>query len=110
MTKRVRACEPLGVRINESELAILRMTSEMGDTRITRSVSRLAEAMGKSVATARNSIKALERKGLVTVRARFLRNGGQLENEYGLTPLGQRVLRVCLLDAETAGNGSPPGC
>lgn len=42
----------------------------------------------------RNSIRALEDKDLITVRARFLRNGGQLENEYELTEAGGRILEV----------------
>ena len=40
----------------------------------------------------RNVIRSLEHKGLISVQARFLRNGGQLENEYEVTQEGIRVL------------------
>lgn len=105
MAKRVRAAEPLGVKINETELGALRRLSEGGETCRVCSISELAQSVGKSVATIRNSLRALEGEGLVVVHARFLRNGGQLENEYEVTALGERVLRTCLSSSEACDEG-----
>lgn len=93
MTKRARVSAIVGVRINERELDILKRIHE-GPAPCVLSVNGLARDFSCSVATVRNSIKALEDKGLIVVRARFLRNGGQLENEYELTDAGGRILEV----------------
>lgn len=105
MAKRVRACEVLGVRINESELAILHWLSKANDGRCACSVQRLGDAVGKSEATTRNSLKALEGQGLIVIYARYLKNGARLENEYELTPLGERALRLGLQGCEKAAEG-----
>lgn len=52
--------------------------------------------MGKSEVTTRNSLKALEGQGLIVIYAHYLKNGARLENEYELTPLGERALRLGL--------------
>lgn len=93
MTKRARVSAIVGVRINERELDILKRIHE-GLAPCVLGVNGLARDFSCSVATVRNSIRALEDKGLIVVRARFLRNGGQLENEYELTDAGGRILEV----------------
>lgn len=94
MTKRAKVSAVVGVRINERELDILKRI-QAGVAPCVLSVNGLARDFSCSVATVRNSIRALlEDKDLITVRARFLRNGGQLENEYELTEAGGRILEV----------------
>lgn len=93
MTKRAKVSAVVGVRINERELDILKRI-QAGVDPCVLSVNGLARDFSCSVATVRNSIRALEDKDLITVRARFLRNGGQLENEYELTEAGGRILEV----------------
>lgn len=93
MTKRAKVSAVVGVRINERELDILKRI-QAGVTPCVLSVNGLARDFSCSVAIVRNSIRALEDKDLITVRARFLRNGGQLENEYELTEAGGRILEV----------------
>lgn len=92
MTKRAKVSAVVGVRINERELDILKRIQ--AGRPCVLSVNGLARDFSCSVATVRNSIRALEDKDLITVRARFLRNGGQLENEYELTEAGGRILEV----------------
>ena len=93
MTKRAKVSAVVGVRINERELDILKRI-QAGVAPCVLSVNGLARDFSCSVATVRNSIRALEDKDLITVRARFLRNGGQLENEYELTEACGRILEV----------------
>ena len=93
MTKRAKVSAAVGVRINERELDILKRI-QAGVAPCVLSVNGLAREFSCSVATVRNSIRALEDKDLITVRARFLRNGGLLENEYELTEAGGRNLEV----------------
>lgn len=78
MTKRAKVSAVVGVRINERELDILKRI-QAGVAPCVLSVNGLARDFSCSVAT---------------VRARFLRNGGQLENEYELTEAGGRILEV----------------
>lgn len=90
MTKRAKVSATAGVRINERELAVLRQIAWVNSTVV--SVSQLSADYSCSLATVRNVIRSLEHKGLISVHARFLRNGGQLENEYEVTQEGIRVL------------------
>lgn len=90
MTKRAKVSATAGVRINERELAVLRQIAQAPSS--VMSVNRLSVDFSCSVATVRNVIRSLEHKDLISVRARFLRNGGQLENEYEVTQEGNRVL------------------
>lgn len=39
------------------------------------------------------------------IYARYLKNGARLENEYELTPLGERALRLGLQGCEKAAEG-----
>lgn len=93
MTKRAKVSAVAGVRVNERELDILKRIEASGGS-FSIGVTELSKRFGCSVATVRNCIKALEDKGLVSVQSRFLRNGGQLENEYELTGDGSRVLSL----------------
>ncbi len=93
MTKRAKVSAVAGVRLNERELAILKRIADGDGTRIL-SINGLAHDFLCSEGTIRNSIHSLEGKNLVSVRARYLRNGGQLENEYELTSEGERVVKV----------------
>lgn len=93
MTKRAKVSAVAGVRVNERELDVLRRIEASGGS-FSVGVGELSKRFGCSVATVRNCIKALEDKGLVSVQPRFLRNGGQLENEYELTQDGARVLSL----------------
>lgn len=72
------------------QLAVLRQIARVNSTVV--SVSQLSADFSCSLATVRNVIRSLEHKGLISVQARFLRNGGQLENEYEVTQEGIRVL------------------
>ena len=92
MAKRVRLNEPIGVRINETELGVMRLVAKHGQGLLVMSVSEMATELGKSIGSIRRCLKMLDSKGLVEVRERFLRNGGQLENEYELTEEGRRVI------------------
>ena len=42
----------------------------------------------------RNVFRSLEAKDLVLVHSRFLRNGGQLENEFEVTEEGARIIKA----------------
>ena len=93
MTKRAKVSAASGVRINERELAVLKRASAAGGPCVL-GINALSRDYSCSVATVRNTVRALEGKGLVSVRARYLRNGGQLENEYELTVEGKRILEA----------------
>ncbi len=93
MTKRAKVSAASGVRINERELEILKRVGSAGGPCVL-GIAALARDFSCSVATTRNTVRALEGKGLVSVRARYLRNGGQLENEYELTAEGKRILEA----------------
>lgn len=94
MTKRVRFDSPQGVRVNETEYALMRYIASLSDGPAVLSVSELSKELVRSVVTIRNSLRSLGDKGLLEIRARYLRNGGQLENEYEVTELGHRILGV----------------
>lgn len=94
MTKRVRFDSPQGVRVNETEYALMRYIASRSDGPAVLSVSELSKELVRSVVTIRNSLRSLGDKGLLEIRARYLRNGGQLENEYEVTELGHRILGV----------------
>ena len=104
MTKRAKVSAVAGVRVNERELAILKHIEAAGGS-CSLGVNEFSRQFACSVATVRNCIKALENKGLVSVQSRFLRNGGQLENEYELMPEGSRVLDLAAqLDRQAEAN------
>lgn len=96
MSKRVRAAEPLGVRINETQLDVLRALAGTGPAAAPRvvSVRQICAEVGRSVPAVRVSVRGLVQQGLVEPRRRYLANGGQLENEYVVSELGHRVLEA----------------
>ena len=94
MTKRVKLDPSASVRINELELAIRRLVSARTGGVAVLGLSEFASELGRSNAATRNSLRSLDKKGLLSVRARFLKNGGQLENEYELTESGRHILKL----------------
>ncbi len=95
MTKRVRFCSDVGVRLNETELSMMRI---IGLSARPKPIScmGLTRVMCCSEGTVRSTIRALKAKGLITVGSRYLQNGGQAENEYSLTDEGRYVLASAL--------------
>ena len=91
MTKRARVSVVTGVRLNERELYVLKLISETGAPR-PLSATDLARNLDCSVSTVRNVFRSLEAKDLV--HSRFLRNGGQLENEFEVTEEGARIIKA----------------
>ena len=102
MTKRVRAAEALGVRVNETSLEVLRYLNRSGRP-ITAAVAEFCEVTGKSKASIQSSLRALTGEGLLEIHHRYLANGGRLENEYEVTELGSQVIKAA---AEEAGKAS----
>lgn len=97
MAKRIEFQDMPGVRVNETELSVLRYLGGHAQGSTVASLQEIASTVGKSEGTVRLSLRKLDKKGLVSVRERFLRNGGQLENEYELTQSGTRVLHARIL-------------
>lgn len=94
MTKRAAVSAKAGVCINETELGILLTLSSAPEGVKIMSITDLSSDLDRSNGAIRNAIKALERKGLIDIHERFLRNGGRLENEYELTSDGRRVVSL----------------
>ena len=95
MTKRVRAAEGVGFRLNETELHVMFVVAS-GDGPLKLSISVLSTYVGKTPGAVRNSLRSLRRKGILDATPRFLENGGQLENEYTLTGDGKSLLEAML--------------
>ena len=94
MTKGVRVAEALGIRVNETELAVMCLVDKpMGGTVV--SSKALSERAGKCIASIKTSLRKLSEKGLGEVHLWFLANGGKLESDYEVTPLGKQVLAAC---------------
>lgn len=94
MTRRVRMRVPCTVRVNETELAILRVLEGSPSGSISLSIGEFSTRLGRCDASVRRSIGLLEQKGLIEVHSRYLRNGGQVENEYELTEVAQEYLQL----------------
>ena len=90
MTKQVHIPACSG-RLNESELAFLQLLGRSGRPAV-YSVAQVGARIGVRAGTARRVIRSTGEKGYVEVHTRFQSNGGQLENEYLLTPSGQAVV------------------
>lgn len=56
------------------------------------SKAMLARELGTTESRLRHDLKVLLAEGMLEAHARFLPNGGQLENAYRITPRGQRWL------------------
>ena len=97
MTKRMRGNLPEGVRINETQAAVLaEIERREGGTQwgVPIALGTLGEALGKNKVTARRACQALLDQALIDVRVRYGSNGGRLENEYALTDKGRAVLEA----------------
>lgn len=94
MTRRVRMRVPCQVRVNETELAILRLLEASPRGAVSLSVGEFSSKLGRCDASVRRSIGLLEQKGLIEVHSRYLRNGGQVENEYELTDVATEYLQL----------------
>lgn len=95
MTKRVREAEAFGVRINETDLAILRELARRtgGEHRpVTVTCRELCAVVNRCEVSVRLSIRTIDETGLVRVCHRHLSNGGQIENEYEITELGYQII------------------
>ena len=95
MTKAVAGRFPAGVHINQTELAILELIgSRSGGTGSAAEVSlrEMQTLTSRGIATVRRSCHRLQEQGLIQIEARYLPNGGQLENAYSVTPKGCQVL------------------
>lgn len=92
MARRVHFVDMPDLRINETDLQVLRYVGHRAAGLCVAGVASIAVELDKSTGTVRRSVKALCDKGLLSVRLRFLSNGGQLENEYEITDAGKRVL------------------
>ena len=77
--------------LNERELLFLQMLEGDG-TPVVLSVAEVGARIGVKPETARRVIRRTSSKGYVEYHKRFQSNGGQLENEYLLTPSGRRLL------------------
>lgn len=95
MTKRVRFRSDVGVRLNETELAVMKIIG-LATRPKPISCMGLTRVLGRSEGTVRSTLRSLKDKGLVTVGRRYLQNGGQAENEYSLTDEGRYVLKSAI--------------
>lgn len=76
--------------MDERKLHLLRFLHENADETgsLTMSVTHIAETVGLSVTQLKYLRRSLVNEGLLKSEARFLPNGGQLENTYTLTEEG----------------------
>lgn len=96
MTRRVELASPGAPRVNETQArALLLVRSLCGPSNEWASISyrRLAPRVTIRESTLRGVIYYLRGVRLLESRAVYLENGGQLESEYRLTPLGLCVTR-----------------
>lgn len=97
MAKQVRGPLPEGLRINETMLRVLKVIRDRakGSSRgVCISRQELSELCGKGSGTMRRSCQLLDDYGLIEINSRYQKNGGQLENEYIVTSLGEQVLEM----------------
>lgn len=97
MTKRIREAEALGVRVNETDLAILReIARKSGAAKrpVATTVKDLCGVTERCEVSVRLSVRNLDERGLLNVFHRHLSNGGQIENEYSLTDFGYTIIEA----------------
>ena len=104
MTTRAWKCSDTGVYINEIEFAFMKAVAATGKNKRTLSTAELRKILGRSAGAVRNSANDLKKKGFLTVRQRFMKDGGQTANEYSLTTEGVDLLRS-LLETEEPASG-----
>ena len=90
---RAEGTAPHGARINETELKVLEVLSEREGVAV-MSIGGLSGTMGCCAGSAHKSLRMLDDKGLISVQRCYLKNGGQLENEYEPADLGGRILQA----------------
>lgn len=100
MTRWVWNCKATGLHINESELAFMKLVAANGRNKKVLSHAEATRRLGRSVGTARNSANSLKEKGLLLIRKRFVKDGGQTANEYVLTAEGVDLLRNLTADED----------
>lgn len=97
MTKRIREAEALGVRVNETDLTLLReIAKRSGRSRrpVAITVRDLCSIANRCEVSVRLSVKNLDERRLIDVYHRHLSNGGQIENKYGLTDFGYEIIKA----------------
>lgn len=97
MTKRIREAEAFGVRVNETDLTLMREIARKSGKRrrpVAITVKSLCGVVSRCEVSVRLSLKNLDERGLVDIYHRHLSNGGQIENEYGLTDLGYTIIKA----------------
>ena len=95
MTRQVRLPDRPELRLNETELAVLRFVSDRSgapEHPVCVSARELSQVAGKNVSTARACIMRLCSKGLLISSERWLRNGARAENSLELSDDGRLVL------------------
>lgn len=90
---RAEGTAPHGARINETELKVLEVLSGREGVAV-MSIGELSGTLGCCAGSAHKSLRMLDDKGLISGQRCYLKNGGQLENEYELTDLGGRILQA----------------
>lgn len=90
---RAEGTAPHGARINETELKVLEVLSEREGVAV-MSIGGLSGTLGCCAGSAHKSLRMLDDKGLISVQRCYLKNGGQLENEYEPADLGGRILQA----------------
>lgn len=90
---RAEGTAPHGARINETELKVLEALSEREGVAV-MSIGGLSGTLGCCAGSAHKSLRMLDDKGLISVQRCYLKNGGQLENEYEPADLGGRILQA----------------
>lgn len=95
MSKQVRGQLPGGVKINETDLAVLMEIDRRSvycPWGVPIALDDLSECIERTKVTTRRSCKSLESQGLIEVHLRYRVDGGRMENEYAVAPLGREVL------------------
>lgn len=90
---RAEGTAPHGARINETELKVLEALSEREGVAV-MSIGGLSGTLGCCAGSAHKSLRMLDDKGLISGQRCYLKNGGQLENEYEPADLGGRILQA----------------
>lgn len=92
MTKQIKLSGLNGIKINETECVLLRYVAGKPGALSVEGLKSMAAATGIKPATLQRTLHSCVSKDLLIVRARFMPNGGQIENEYQVANLGLRVI------------------
>lgn len=95
MSKKIVLQVPISVTVRDRDVltlhAIARRQPKHGEG-VELSVKTLAKELDVSVDTARRALASCEEAGYLAARANQLKNGGQAENTYVITAMGESVL------------------